>query len=76
MITYRDTIEGIAPDQLSGFFVGWPNPPSPENHLRFLRGGSHVGLALTDEGEAVVGYVTRDGQSFVMVKPDGDSARS
>jgi ribosomal protein S18 acetylase RimI-like enzyme len=58
MIAYRDTIEGIAPDQLSGFFVGWPNPPSPENHLRFLRGSSHVGLALNEAGEAVVGYIS------------------
>jgi hypothetical protein len=29
MITFMDTTEGISPDSLRGFFVGWPNPPSP-----------------------------------------------
>lgn len=24
MIEYRDTIDGIRSDQLTGFFVGWP----------------------------------------------------
>lgn len=55
MITYRDTLEGLEPAQLQGFFVGWPYPPSPENHLRMLHGSRHVWLAL--DGERVVGFV-------------------
>jgi ribosomal protein S18 acetylase RimI-like enzyme len=41
---------------LHGFFVGWPNPPSPATHLRILKGSAHVVLAL-EEGR-VVGFVT------------------
>lgn len=55
MIEYRDSACDITPEQLTGFFVGWPNPPSPETHLRILRGSSHIVLAL-DNGR-VVGFV-------------------
>lgn len=59
---YRDSAEGITPGQLAGFFVGWPNPPSPETHLRLLRGSDFVVLA-TDEAHGapparVVGFIT------------------
>jgi hypothetical protein len=36
MIEYIYTSEGITPPQLQGFFEGWPDPPSPETHLRLL----------------------------------------
>ncbi len=36
MIRYTDQIEGIGPDALAGFFEGWPDPPSPETHLKIL----------------------------------------
>jgi ribosomal protein S18 acetylase RimI-like enzyme len=56
MITYTVSVDGILPDQLTGFFVGWPVPPSPEKHLEILRGSSHVVLAL--DGDRVVGFIT------------------
>jgi len=56
VISYSDSVEGVLADDLQGFFVGWPNPPSPETHLALLRGSSHVVLAL-DDGR-VVGFVT------------------
>jgi ribosomal protein S18 acetylase RimI-like enzyme len=56
MITYRESIEGISPDQLRGFFVDWRDPPSPETHLTILRGSNKVVLAV--DGERVVGFVT------------------
>ncbi|MBI1259813.1 MAG: GNAT family N-acetyltransferase [Chloroflexi bacterium] len=56
-MSYSTSLDGISADHLSGgFFVGWPNPPSPETHLRVLQGSAHVVLALDDR--AVVGYVT------------------
>lgn len=59
MIVYTDTIDGITVDALrGGFFVGWPNPPSAETHLRLLRGSDHVCLALDDTTGDVVGFVT------------------
>lgn len=56
MITYRDSSDAIAPEQLTGFFVGWPDPPTPETHLRILQRSSEVVLAL--EGPRVVGFIT------------------
>ena len=56
MIEYTDSLEGVEPPQLEGFFVGWPSPPSPERHLELLRGSAAVVLAR--DGDAVVGFVT------------------
>ena len=38
----------------SGFFEGWPSPPSSHQHLALLRGSTHVALALDDS--RVVGF--------------------
>ena len=57
MITYSDSAETITPEQLQGFFEGWPNPPTPETHLRILKGSQHRILAL-DEANRVVGFIT------------------
>lgn len=56
MITYSESVTNITPEKLVGFFIGWPNPPSPETHLRLLKGSNHVVLAL--DGEQVVGFIT------------------
>ena len=58
MLSYRVDHSGIAPAQLRGFFVGWPNPPSPETHLKILQQSSYVVLAIDDETNQVVGFVT------------------
>jgi GNAT superfamily N-acetyltransferase len=57
MISYTDSLTGIDTSQLEGFFAGWPNPPSPETHLRILQGSAHVLLALDDESGRVVGFI-------------------
>jgi ribosomal protein S18 acetylase RimI-like enzyme len=56
MIQYQTSLEGIQIDQLKGFFVGWPNPPTPATHLEILNRATHVVLALN--GSSVVGFVT------------------
>lgn len=58
MIVYTDAVDGIDPGKLSGFFVGWPNPPSPQRHLDLLRGSDHVVLAQDEADGAVVGFIT------------------
>jgi ribosomal protein S18 acetylase RimI-like enzyme len=67
MIRYLDKAKGITPDQLKGFFEGWPNPPSPETHLQLLQQSYAVVLALdapessTPDGTAsgdIVGFIT------------------
>ncbi|MBZ0309724.1 MAG: GNAT family N-acetyltransferase [Anaerolineae bacterium] len=56
---YTDSLENLAPDQLrGGFFDGWPDPPSPETHLRILQGSYAVVLAIDEETENVVGFIT------------------
>jgi ribosomal protein S18 acetylase RimI-like enzyme len=58
MIEYLDSVEGITADQLQGFFVGWPNPPGPETHLRLLQQSDEVVLAVDAARGIVVGFVT------------------
>lgn len=58
MIKYIDTCVGIIEDQLKGFFVGWPNPPSPEAHLRILHNTQELMLAVDTDSNRVVGFVT------------------
>jgi len=58
MIEYTDLLAGIEPEQLRGFFVDWPRPPSPETHLQLLTGSDHVVLAIDSDTRQVVGYVT------------------
>lgn len=69
MITYTSSIEGITADQLNGFFVGWPNPPAPETHLRILQGSTHIWLAVNDGTGNVVGFITAisDGVSAAYI---------
>src|SRR5450759_1565157 len=56
MITYTHTLSDIRAASLQGFFVGWPNPPSPEAHLRILQSSDMIVLAQ-DEAR-VVGFIT------------------
>jgi len=57
VITYTTSLDGITPAHLrGGFFVGWPNPPSPETHVRILQGSAYVVLAF--DGANVVGFIT------------------
>jgi ribosomal protein S18 acetylase RimI-like enzyme len=69
MISYIDTLAGIRAEQLDGFFVGWPNPPSPATHLRILAGSYAVLLARDDATGAIVGFITAisDGVSCAYI---------
>ena len=58
MIDYRDSSDGVTSSQLQGFFEGWPDPPSPQTHLRLLRQSTHVILAVDSETGQVVGFIT------------------
>jgi ribosomal protein S18 acetylase RimI-like enzyme len=53
-LEYTDRLDGIEPRHLEGFFVGWPNSPSPERHLEILRGSAAVVLAR--DSQNVVGF--------------------
>ena len=58
VIQYRSTAEGLEAGRLAGFFVDWTSKPSPQVHLQILRGSSHVVVAIDDESDQVVGFVT------------------
>jgi len=58
MIRYTDDLAGVTADQLQGFFVGWPDPPTPDTHLRLLHGSDAVELATDAETGRVVGFAT------------------
>lgn len=55
MITYRTGVGSVAPNQVSGFFVGWPVPPSVEKLIEVMDSSYRRVWAL--EGERVVGYI-------------------
>jgi ribosomal protein S18 acetylase RimI-like enzyme len=57
-ITYQSDLQGITPERLRGFFVGWPQPPSPATHLRLLAGSDYVELAVDADAGQVVGFIT------------------
>ncbi|WP_093887727.1 GNAT family N-acetyltransferase [Streptosporangium canum] len=57
MIRYSDTVDTIEADRLTGFFVGWPTPASPEQHLAVLRGSYRAVIAIDEETDRVVGFI-------------------
>jgi len=58
MVTYTSSLEEINKDMLDGgFFVDWPNPPSPAAHFRILSGSYLVWLAVDAGANKVVGFI-------------------
>jgi len=55
VINYLDSVDKISSRQLIGFFVGWPNPPLPQKHLKILKSSYKCFLAL--DGDKVVGFI-------------------
>jgi ribosomal protein S18 acetylase RimI-like enzyme len=54
--TYTDVVDGVTPAALRGFFVGWPDAPSPETHVRLLH-SSYAAIVAQHDGR-VVGFIT------------------
>jgi ribosomal protein S18 acetylase RimI-like enzyme len=60
-IRYSEELGGLSAADLVGFWEGWPTRPSPERHLRALRGSEIAILAIDDVAGRVVGFVTAVG---------------
>ncbi|MGE7749869.1 GNAT family N-acetyltransferase [Lysinibacillus fusiformis] len=58
MLLYKNNLEDISSDMLKGFFVDWPNPPSPQTHLKLLENSSKVVMALDEQSNQIVGFIT------------------
>jgi len=57
MIAYTTTVALVNEEMLYGFFVDWPNPPSPSAHMRILKGSYLVWLAIDTKANKVVGFI-------------------
>jgi GNAT superfamily N-acetyltransferase len=55
---YSTDISDVTEQDLEGFFVGWPQPPTPAQHLAVLRGSYRVVIAREVATNRVVGFVT------------------
>jgi len=58
MIIYCDNNNDISSKQIEGFFVGWKKPLTAEQHCKLLYGSTHFVVAIDDETNQVIGYVT------------------
>ncbi|SCY89858.1 Ribosomal protein S18 acetylase RimI [Paenibacillus polysaccharolyticus] len=57
-IVFRDKLDGIGSEQLTGgFFDGWPNPPSPSTFLKLLEQSYAIELAIDEQTGNVVGFI-------------------
>jgi ribosomal protein S18 acetylase RimI-like enzyme len=65
VITYETPVEDVQAEDLEGFFTGWPVKPSPELHVRLLRGSDHALVARDDRSGRVVGFVTAVGDGVL-----------
>ncbi|MEO7718618.1 MAG: GNAT family N-acetyltransferase [Capsulimonas sp.] len=57
-IIYTSDVTSITAKQLTGFFVGWPTPPSPETLRQLLHKSDCRVLAIDEDENAVVGFIT------------------
>jgi ribosomal protein S18 acetylase RimI-like enzyme len=65
-VEYRDFANGLSEADLQGFFVGWPEAPSPAIHLRLLQESDHVFIAIESESGRVVGFITAISDGVLM----------
>lgn len=59
MITYQDTLEGVNPSQLEGFFIDWPKPLTGCRFYEVLSGSQNIWIAR--DGDQVVGFINSVG---------------
>lgn len=65
MIEYRNSIDALTPEQLQGFFVGWPNPPAPGMLLAVLRNALYRIIAVDTETGCAVGFIYAVGDGIL-----------
>ncbi|MDJ0688369.1 MAG: GNAT family N-acetyltransferase [Xenococcaceae cyanobacterium MO_188.B32] len=58
MIRYIYSADNIKPEQLKGFCVNGQHPLSQKTHLKLLLNSDEIVLAIDDETDKVVGFIT------------------
>ena len=56
-VAFSAGVDGVEAADLSGFFEGWPDPPTDDERLEILRAADEVVIAR-DPGGRVVGFAT------------------
>ena len=54
-IIYSNRVDQLVPNQLHGFFVGWPKSPNAETHLEILKKSYSAWIAL--HNNSCVGFI-------------------
>lgn len=69
MIEFRTSLDGIGPEHLKGFLVGWKKPLTPEQHYTILTNSSFFVLAYDTEKSKVAGFINAlsDGVHFAFI---------
>jgi len=57
MIQYQTTLSGWSADSLTGFFVGWPTPPSAETLQKILESSYSFVIAFDEDAGRIVGFI-------------------
>ncbi len=57
-ISYCTSVADLCTEQLTGFWVDWPNPPSPAIHLQLLQQSNYRVVAIDNKSKNIVGFVT------------------
>ena len=55
VVTYSTDLRDVQPSMLQGFFVGWPQKPTPDLHHAALVGSYRVVLAWQDD--RIIGFI-------------------
>ena len=68
-VRFATSMDGVTTDHLSGFFVGWPTPPSADKHLRMLQNSQHIVLAFDGDNKRVIGFINAltDKEHFAFI---------
>ena len=61
LVTFLDdfaAVVALSDKMLTGFFVGWPTPPSPKVLSKLIRNSTYSIVAIDEAQDRCVGYVT------------------
>lgn len=56
-IAFAEDAAAVGPDEVEGFFAGWPKHPDGERFQRILRGSYCVVIARDEQSGRLVGFV-------------------
>ncbi len=58
MIEYKNSVSGITPAMMKGFFEGWERCPSDEKLLELIENSDYKLIAFDNKNSIVAGFIT------------------